>query len=161
MFLLIDLKKFYSHLLRIKTYEWHLITIIVVNFTIFSTTYLLLYDYSIHTTVYDRCLLCSCNVAITLFNLFPERYRFPDSSLNPTTLLITIVVDTRNNNCHDSIAYIADVNERHLYVYDFANDKSWSVSNNLFYPYPFYGDFHINGVDFDLMDGIFGLALGN
>lgn len=100
-------------------------------------------------------------VAVTLFNLFSERYRFPDSSLNPMTLLITIVVDTRNNNCHDSIAYIADVNERHLYVYDFANDKSWSVSNNLFYPYPFYGDFHINGVDFDLMDGIFGLALGN
>lgn len=59
------------------------------------------------------------------------------------------------------MAYIADVNECHLYVYDFANDRSWSVTNNLFYPYPFYGDFHINGVDFDLMDGIFGLALGN
>lgn len=90
-----------------------------------------------------------------------ERYRFPDSILDTMTLLITIVVDTRDNDCQSSFAYIADVNEFHLYVYDFANDKSWRITNNLFYPYPFYGDFHINGVDFDLMDGIFGLALGS
>jgi hypothetical protein len=34
------------------------------------------------------------------------------------------------------------------------------VLSNLFYPYPLHGNFQVNGVEFDLMDGVFGLALG-
>lgn len=32
--------------------------------------------------------------------------------------------------------------------------------SNLLYPYPLHGNFKINGVEFDLMDGVFGLAVG-
>lgn len=32
--------------------------------------------------------------------------------------------------------------------------------SNLLYPYPLHGSFSINGAEFDLMDGVFGMALG-
>ena len=38
--------------------------------------------------------------------------------------------------------------------------RSWRVLSNLFYPYPLNGNFKVNGVEFDLMDGVFGLAVG-
>jgi Major royal jelly protein len=46
-----------------------------------------------------------------------------------------------------------------LIVYDYAMDKSWRVDNKLFYPYPNYGTYNIAGETFELMDGLFGLAL--
>lgn len=57
------------------------------------------------------------------------------------------------------MAYIADVNSHSILVYDHANDRSWRVQNKLFYPCPAYGTYTIAGESFDLMDGVFALAL--
>lgn len=65
-----------------------------------------------------------------------------------------------------------------LIVYDYATNKSWKIQNKLvriaalmkrpttifnfffqFYPYPNFGTFTIAGESFDLMDGLFGMAL--
>lgn len=89
----------------------------------------------------------------------PGRHIFPSSVLDNDALLITIAVDTRSE-CTDSMGYMADVGGFKLLVYDYDTDSSWSITNNLFYPYPLQGDFHINGVDFELMDGIFAVTLG-
>ena len=70
------------------------------------------------------------------------------------------MVDTRDNQCRDTFAYIADVGSFKLIVFELQRKASWIVTSNLFYPYPLQGDFNINGVTFDLMDGILGLALG-
>ncbi|XP_076225609.1 yellow-e3 [Nomia melanderi] len=90
------------------------------------------------------------------------RYKFPRDQYKEDSLFVTVVVDIRDagENCKDTFAYIADVTGFALIVYDYVNDRSWRIVNNLFYPYPPYGTFHIKGDTFDLMDGIIALALG-
>lgn len=46
-----------------------------------------------------------------------------------------------------------------LLVYDSQANRSWRVQNKLFYPNPDYGTHTVAGESFDLMDGVFGLAL--
>lgn len=90
------------------------------------------------------------------------RYAFPRDQFKEDSLFVTVAVDLRNadHECEDTFAYIADVTGFALIVYDYRNSRSWKIANNLFYPYPPYGTFHIKDDTFDLMDGIIGLALG-
>lgn len=57
------------------------------------------------------------------------------------------------------MAYIADVTSFSVLVFDLQNDRSWRVQNKLFFPCPTYGTHTIQGDTFDLMDGVFGMAL--
>ncbi|XP_063230558.1 protein yellow-like [Bacillus rossius redtenbacheri] len=95
-------------------------------------------------------------------NKLVKRYRIPETDLEDESLLINIAVDIRDldGKCRDAVAYIADVTENSLIVYDANKSRSWRVNSNLFYPYPSAGFFTISGESFDLMDGLFGLALG-
>jgi hypothetical protein len=87
------------------------------------------------------------------------RYEFPDGTINDRSNLITIVTESYQNDCSDSVAYIADVNGYGLVVFDLARQYSWRVEYNFFYPFPHMGTMTVNGQTFDLMDGVFGLAL--
>ncbi|KAF7994009.1 hypothetical protein HCN44_011278 [Aphidius gifuensis] len=90
-----------------------------------------------------------------------RRYRFPESQLTNSSLLINLIVDIRDpqGQCKDTFVYISDVQGFQIIVYDYANHRSWNIRNNLFYPYPPFGTITINGLSFDLMDGIFTGAL--
>ncbi|XP_043289269.1 uncharacterized protein [Venturia canescens] len=92
-------------------------------------------------------------------NILLNRYPFPKSQYADASLFVTPVVDIRGS-CNDAYVYIADVTGFSLIVYDHSYQRSWRIVNNLFYPYPDYGTFEINGESFDLMDGLFGMALG-
>jgi len=89
------------------------------------------------------------------------RYRLPDSVLQPHSILTTVVTDILdvNGRCRESFAYLADVTGFGLIVVDAHREKSWRVVSNYFYPYPLHGHYEINNVEFDLMDGVLGLAL--
>lgn len=69
------------------------------------------------------------------------------------------MTESYQNDCSDSVAYIADVNGYGLVVFDLARQSSWRVEYNFFYPFPHMGTMTVNGQTFDLMDGVFGLAL--
>ncbi|KAK1118673.1 hypothetical protein K0M31_014977 [Melipona bicolor] len=107
-----------------------------------------------------------CPPKLLVFSLRENRlitiHEFPRDQIKEDSLFVTVAVDIRNGDdkCKNTYAYIADVTGFALIVYDFSNSRSWRISNNLFYPYPPYGTFDINGDTFDLMDGILGLALG-
>ncbi|KOC60607.1 Protein yellow [Habropoda laboriosa] len=107
-----------------------------------------------------------CHPQIHIFSLehntLITRYQFPTDQYKTDSLFVTVVLDIRDgvDKCRNTFAYIADVSGFALLVYDFANSRSWKIVNNLFYPYPQYGTFHIKNDTFDLMDGIVGLALG-
>ncbi|KAI5698727.1 hypothetical protein M8J75_011199 [Diaphorina citri] len=106
-----------------------------------------------------------CNPQIVVYDLTKGdkivlRHRFPEAQVDDHSLPITIAVDTRNGQCTSQYAYIADVNAFKLMVFDLERCRSWRVNSNYFYPFPTYGTFDLNGVQFDLMDGIFGIALG-
>lgn len=91
------------------------------------------------------------------------KYTFPSAQREATTLTINVVVDVRGSDpvsCRDAFAYVADVTEPALLVYDLRRNRSWRVLSNLLYPYPLHGSFNINGAEFDLMDGVFGMAVG-
>lgn len=69
------------------------------------------------------------------------------------------IVDARNG--YDSMVYIADVTGFGIIVFDYANKKSWraeSQSNHL-RPNQQYSNFTIAGESFNLMDGVFGMAV--
>ncbi|GAB1861265.1 Bee-milk protein [Camponotus japonicus] len=104
-----------------------------------------------------------CHPQLLLFDLRTNKllnqYKFPKEQFKEESLFVTLVVDIRDEKCGDAFVYIADVTGFGLLVYDHRNVRSWRITNNLFYPYPPYGTFYINGLTFDLMDGILGLAL--
>lgn len=106
-----------------------------------------------------------CRPQLQVFSLINNRlihqYKFPRDQFMDSSLFVTLAVDVRNvdDKCRDTFVYVADVTGFALLVYDLRNDRSWKITNNLFYPYPPNGIFDIKGVNFDLMDGILGLAL--
>lgn len=84
----------------------------------------------------------------------------PKQVLGPESLLVTIAVDNRDSFCSDTFLYLADVTSFKLIVYDVRKGRVWRVGSDYFYPFPMDGRFNINGVPFNLMDGILALALG-
>lgn len=95
-----------------------------------------------------------------------QRYKFPENQYKiGSSLYITPVVDVRDatpataSNCPNTMVYIADVTGFGLLVYDLQQDRSWRVQNKNLYSAPHAGTFTIAGESFDLMDGVFGLAL--
>ncbi|XP_060851061.1 protein yellow-like [Rhopalosiphum padi] len=89
-----------------------------------------------------------------------KTYKFPSSQVKDVSLFTNIEVDIRDSKGRNTYAYIADTTAYKLIVYDFKNDESWAVDQAYFYPYPNKAHFKIKGVNFDLMDGVLGLALG-
>ncbi|RZF49036.1 hypothetical protein LSTR_LSTR011398 [Laodelphax striatellus] len=105
-----------------------------------------------------------CPPQILAFDLHTNkllgRYVFPKNMYERKSLFITTKIDTRGQKCSDTFAYIADVTEFKLVVFNANEQRSWKIESNYFYPDPLQGVFNINGVQFDLMDGIFGITLG-
>lgn len=107
-----------------------------------------------------------CPPQILVFNLNTNalilRYKFPDDTWKEDSLPVTMAVDIRDSHasCRDTFVYIADVTGFQLIVYSLRLNRSWKISNKLFYPYPPRGTFDIDGEYFDLMDGILGMTLG-
>lgn len=104
-----------------------------------------------------------CQPKLHVFDLRENKriavHTFPRQQFKQDSLYVTVAVDVRDA-CENTFAYVADVTGFSLLVYDAQNSRSWNIVNNLFYPYPPYGTFHIKDDTFDLMDGILGLALG-
>ena len=106
-----------------------------------------------------------CQPQLLVFNLKNKklllRYRIPESVLEPHSILATVVADILDvtGRCREAFAYLADVTGFGLIVVDAHREKSWRVVGNYFYPYPLHGHFKINNAEFDLMDGVLGLAL--
>ena len=108
-----------------------------------------------------------CPPQILVFDLNTDtlihRYRFPDAQSTNVSLLTTVVVDVRDplptGQCKNTKVYLADVRGFGLIVYDLVVNRSWRVTNKRFFPNPTYGTYTIAGESFDLMDGVFGVAV--
>lgn len=104
-----------------------------------------------------------CPPKLLVFDLTTDRLElkhvFSDSVLAHDSLLVAVAVDIRGGRCNDAFAYVADVTEFGLIVFDARSRHSWRVNHNYFYPFPNHGSFSVGGENFDLMDGLLGLAL--
>ncbi|KAF6201411.1 hypothetical protein GE061_005859 [Apolygus lucorum] len=99
-----------------------------------------------------------CPPQILVFDLHTDRlldrYRIPEDQLESKSLLITIAVDARGPRCEDTYAYLADVVGYKIIVFDAQTETSWRANNRYLYPYPTSSLFDINGVTFELTDGV-------
>jgi len=105
-----------------------------------------------------------CPAKLVMFDLKssaipPFTHIFPSSLYRNMSLFITPVVDYRNG--YDSMVYIADVTGFGIIVFDYKNNKSWRAQSQSTHLMPLqqYSNFAIGGETFNLMDGVFGLAL--
>ncbi|KAF5277224.1 hypothetical protein FQR65_LT03930 [Abscondita terminalis] len=105
----------------------------------------------------------TCPPQILAFNLtnnaLIHQYEIPSSQLQDNSLLTLPVVDIRDKTCANTFIYVADTRSFSIIVYDVDNNLSWKVSDKTMYPVPDFGTVCVDGSQFELMDGIQGMAL--
>ncbi|KAH8245667.1 hypothetical protein KR032_002718 [Drosophila birchii] len=103
-----------------------------------------------------------CPPKIVVYDLKTDkqiiRYNLPEVQIKQDSLHSNIVVDV-GNTCYDAHAIVSDVWRFGLVVYSLSNNNSWRVSNYNFYPEPFASDFNIYGLNFQWLDGVFGMSI--
>ncbi|CAB3381795.1 Hypothetical predicted protein [Cloeon dipterum] len=94
------------------------------------------------------------------------RHRFSQESLlcnsQPTNIAVEYKAEAqcgRGNNL-DAFLYVTDTLAYAIIVIDTSSGRSWRVSDKSMFPNPEAGSFNVQGVKFDFMDGILGLAIG-
>ncbi|XP_030566601.1 protein yellow isoform X1 [Drosophila novamexicana] len=104
-----------------------------------------------------------CPPKIVAFDLDTDemivRYELPASQIKQDSLHSNIAVDIRNNDCQDAHAFVTDVWRFGIVVYSLAKHRSWRVTNYNFSPNPTAADFNIHGLNFQWLDGVFGMSL--
>lgn len=106
----------------------------------------------------------TCPPQILAFNLtnnaLIHRYEIPSNQIQSNSLLTLPVVDVRDtNSCLGTFVYIADTRGFGIIVHDVDNKASWRVSDKTMYAVPDFGTMCVAGSQFELMDGIQGMAL--
>lgn len=69
-------------------------------------------------------------------------------------------MDVNKDRCDDAFAYIPDLATFAVVVYSLKENDSWRFKHHFFHIDPLQGDFNVGGVNFQWVDGIFGMALG-
>ncbi|XP_034118555.1 protein yellow-like [Drosophila albomicans] len=104
-----------------------------------------------------------CPPKIVAFDLNTDemvvRYELPPSQVKQDSLHSNIVVDVRNGNCLDAHALVTDVWRFGIVVYSLEKNRSWRVTNYNFAPNPVASDFNVYGLNFQWLDGVFGMSL--
>lgn len=104
-----------------------------------------------------------CPPQILIFDLktdkLVQRHVLNEKDIKEDSLYSNIVVDIRDNDCENVHAYVTDVWRFGLVVYSLERNKSWRVTNHLFFPEPLAAAYKVHDLEFSWTDGIFGLTL--
>lgn len=104
-----------------------------------------------------------CPPKIIAFDLTSDkivvRYEIPSSQVKQDSLHSNIAVDVQKRNCEDAHVFVTDVWRFGIVVYSLAKNRSWRVTNYNFSPNPVAADFNIYGLNFQWLDGVFGMSL--
>ncbi|XP_014260013.1 protein yellow [Cimex lectularius] len=87
-------------------------------------------------------------------------YPLKPTDAKAESFFANIVVDVSKDKCDEANAYLADLGNFGLVVYDWKTNDSWRVQHHFFYFDPLAGNYNIGGVNFQWNDGLFGIALG-
>uniref|UniRef100_T1P9P0 Protein yellow n=1 Tax=Musca domestica TaxID=7370 RepID=T1P9P0_MUSDO len=104
-----------------------------------------------------------CPPKIVAFDLRTNQkvvqYQFPADQVKQDSLHSNIIVDVHRNRCDDAHAYVTDVWRFGIVVYSLKKNRSWRVTNYNFSPDPVASDFNVFGLNFQWLDGVFGMSL--
>ncbi|XP_030558891.1 L-dopachrome tautomerase yellow-f2-like [Drosophila novamexicana] len=90
-----------------------------------------------------------------------KRFDIPESIVETGRGLASLTIDMESaEECGQAYAYIPDLVNSRLYVYNLATDRIWSFAHNYFNFDPVAGDLNIGGQSFRWDDGIFSTTLG-
>lgn len=105
-----------------------------------------------------------CPPAIYIFDLKTDelllRHELPPSFIKQDSLYSNIIVDGRDGDCLDVHAYLTDVWRYGLVVFSLKTQRSWRITDHLFFPEPLAAAYKVHDLEFEWTDGIFGLSLG-
>ncbi|KAJ8982554.1 hypothetical protein NQ317_005557 [Molorchus minor] len=114
----------------------------------------------IHITIEPKQV---CHPQILIFDLKTDRlltrYVLPGEFVKEDGLFSNILVDIRGDDCVNVHAYLTDVWRFNLVVFSLEKMRSWLVSDHLFYPDPLAAAYKLHHLEFNWMDGLFGLSL--
>lgn len=68
-------------------------------------------------------------------------------------------MDIRDNDCVNVHAYLTDVWRYGLVVFSLKTLRSWRITDHLFYPEPLAAAYNLHGLEFEWVDGLFGMSL--
>jgi len=135
------------------------------NCTGFTSVYRVFVDKCDRLWVMDTGKLLGqqvCPPQLVVFDLKTDTpaftYKFPSNLVRDTSLFPTPIVDVRCS-CADTMVYIADSTGYGIIVFDLKNQQSWRVESDLFHPVESNSTFTIDGVTFQIMDGVYGLSV--
>lgn len=104
-----------------------------------------------------------CPPKIIAFDLRTDQplfsYELPADQVKEDSLHSNMVVDIRNGRCQDAYAYITDVWRFGLVVFSLAKGRSWRTTNHFYMPDPAACDYTLNNINFQWVDGVFGVSL--
>ncbi|PNF20871.1 hypothetical protein B7P43_G11191 [Cryptotermes secundus] len=86
-------------------------------------------------------------------------YTLKSSHIEEGSFFSNIIVDINANDCDGAFAYITDIYGYSIIVYSLRDDESWRVKHHYFYFDPLSSNYSVGGVNFQMRDGIFSLAL--
>ncbi|CAG9865465.1 unnamed protein product [Phyllotreta striolata] len=86
-------------------------------------------------------------------------YTIPDDQLHEDSFFANIAVE--ENGCEDNFAYLGDLGQPGLVVYDYKRNTSWIFKHAYFNMSPTAGHMVVANISFEWSDGIFGLALSD
>ncbi|KAL0112547.1 hypothetical protein PUN28_012099 [Cardiocondyla obscurior] len=92
-------------------------------------------------------------------NQIARSYTLKDTDVKPNTFIADLVVDVAPEQCDKAYAYMSDLSEYGIVVYDWEKNDSWRINHHFFHFDPLNGDYNVNGYNFQWTDGIFGLSL--
>ncbi|XP_037899125.1 protein yellow-like isoform X2 [Glossina fuscipes] len=120
-----------------------------------------LIDSGIVNATMERNQICLPKIAV--YDLTTDQklfsYEFPSEHVKEDSLYTNIVVDVASDRCGDAYAYVTDVWRFGIVVYSLGKNRSWRVTNFNFFPNPAASDFQIYGLNFQWLDGVFGMSL--
>nr|QEL52202.1 yellow protein [Bactrocera dorsalis] len=106
-----------------------------------------------------------CPPKIVAFDLATDKmivsFTLPADQVKEDSLHSNILADIQDNQCEDAYIYVTDVWRFGIVVYSLSKNISWRVTNYNFNPNPMASDFNVYGLNFQWLDGVFGMSLSN
>ncbi|XP_055617290.1 L-dopachrome tautomerase yellow-f isoform X2 [Toxorhynchites rutilus septentrionalis] len=87
-------------------------------------------------------------------------FEIPEAIVQQGIGMASLVVDVEAGSCDKAFAYIPDLVQGAIYVYNFEANRMWAFRHSTFQHDPQRASFHVAGLHFDWDDGIFSITLG-
>lgn len=88
-----------------------------------------------------------------------KRYEIPEHVTSNGLGLASITIDVID--CEHTFAYVPDLMYSKIVIYNFEENKAYSMQHNFFHMNPYEGDFNVDNLKFSWDDGIFSIALSS